>query len=368
MKTLLVLAITSLPSIAFADAKPLPASQHTPPIKFDEASVSIELNGQSDAGYNFHSHMELNGLTSKTDRVRLDWKSGGKIVASAKCNIGMEDGYAAGSCDYRDKAIKATGAITAELIYSDDQSDKDYLVRTFKLTVVHLKGQWESWQIVPDDTLASAWMYMGHDDDNNSTYRRPTLYVTFATGENLNDGVLRCTAEGKKIPDIALSSQSGSDTEDIELDHQPKKGARQTYHWNRMKLLAEVLWGKRDTLKYDMKDKHPKDGVLSDNPGKWECNLRHDGKVIRVIKFVVNQDGMIQQDEMQTGKNAIPSVTDRVVLVEVQLTKDSATFDKRINPAAMKKSMGFGLPWPDHPKVKAIHATYPPKSGLPDPK
>ena len=117
-----------------------------------------------------------------------------------------------------------------------------------------------------------------------------------------------------------------------------------------------------------MKDKHPKDNVLSDNPGKWECNLRYNGKAIRQILFAVDADGMILQDEIQTGKNAIPIVRLRVALVDVRLTKDSSTVDKRINPAALKKSMAFGLPWPDHPKVKTIHAPYPPKSGLPDPK
>jgi hypothetical protein len=33
----------------------------------------------------------------------------------------------------------------------------------------------------------------------------------------------------------------------------------------------------------------------------------------------------------------------------------------------MKKSLAYGLPWPDHPKVKEIHASYPAKSGLADP-
>lgn len=367
MRPLFVCAIILSPAIAAAQ-KPAPGSTHTPPVFLDEASVSIELQSQSDAGYLWRAHVEMSGFSSKTDRARLDWKSGGKIVATTKCDISIDDNYATGSCAYRDKPIKAKGAIEADLVYSDDQTDKDYLVRTFKVNVVNVMGQWESWQITPDDTLSAAWMYMGNDDSTNSTYRRPTLYITFATGKVMQQPTMRCTAEGKKIPDIAISAQSGSDTEDIELDHQPKKGDRQTYHWNRQKFLLEVLWGKRDTLKHDMKDKHPKDLVLSDNPGKWECNLRHDGKVIRQINFVVDKDGMIQQDEIQSGKKAIPTVSPKVVLVDLRFTKDSATYDERINPAEMKKSMGFGLPWPDHPKVKTIQGSYPAKSGLPDPK
>jgi len=370
MKLIVAVPLVLAPALAFAD-KPAPGAQHNPPVILDEPSVSIELESQSDEGYRWHSHIEMAGISSKTDRARLDWKSGGKVVASVKCDLGLEvdEHYASGSCSYRDKPIKAKGPVEADLIYIDDQSDKEYLVRTFKMTVVDLKGQWESWQIVPDDLLAAGWFYMAHpESDHSGDYRRPILYVTFATGESLNDGVLRCTAEGKKIDDIPLSPEGGSDTEDIELDHQPKKGERHTYHWQRTKLLADIYWGKRDTLKYDMKTTVAKEKVLSDNPGKWECGLRHDGKVIRQVSFVVDKDGMIQQDEMQSGKNAIPTVSKTVVLVDVRLTKDSATFDKRIDPGALKKSMGFGLPWPDHPKVKTIQASFPAKSGLPDPK
>jgi len=371
MRTQIALALLTVPTLALAApaAKPLPAAQHSPPVILDEASVQLALVSRSDEGYVFRSHVEMTGFTSKTDTARLEWKQGGKVLATAKCSLDREDKYAAGSCTYDGKPIKAKGEIEADLIYWDDQTEKDYLVRTFKTTVVDLKGQWETWQIVPDDLLASAWMYMGHDDDNNSTYRRPTLYLWFSNGDNLNDGTLRCMVDGtKKLADIELSPQGGPDSGEIEADHQPKKGERLTYRWQKSKMLVDVMWGKRSTLKFDMPKTAAKDSVLSDNPGKWDCKLRHEGKAIRQLQFTVSKDGMILQDEIQSGKGAIPVVSDRVVLIDVRLTPDSQTFDKRIVPAALKKSMGFGLPWPNHPKVKAIQASYPPKSGMPDPK
>jgi hypothetical protein len=133
------------------------------------------------------------------------------------------------------------------------------------------------------------------------------------------------------------------------------------------KFLLNVLWGKRSTLKWEMPKNQPQDTVLSDNPGSWDCMLRHEGKAVRQILLTVDANGMIKQDEIQSGKGAIPTVSEREVLVDVRLTPDSQSYDKRIVPAAMKKSMGFGLPWPTHPKVKTIQASYPPKSGLPDP-
>jgi hypothetical protein len=364
LKRSVVFAVVAVPALAVAG--PAPGSEHKPPVILDEASVHLELFGQGSEGYNFRAHVEISGFSSKTDTARLDWRSKGKVVASAKCDLGLDDNYAYGSCEFREKALKVTGPIEAQLVYWDDQEEKEYLVRTFKVNVHHWKGQWDTWQIAPDDVLASAWMYSANDEAGDSTYRRPALYIWF-TDTHLANPVLRCKVGEKKIADIELSEQGGSDTEDIEADHQPKKGDRVTYHWNKKKLLLDVYWGKRSTLKWEYPEKTKADGVLSDNPGLWECGLRNDGKTIRQLRFTVDADGMIQQDEIQTGKNPIPVVSQRVVLIDVRLTKDSATFDKRINPAAMKKSMGFGLPWPDHPKVKEIHASYPAKSGYADP-
>ena len=347
------------------------------PVILDEASVHVKLIQHASSGYGFSSYVELAGLASAKDAVRLDWKQHGKLLATAKCDLSFDeraathDFYATGRCDYTG-SVKAIGAVEAELVYRDDTTDKESVVRTFKMTVRTYKGLIEDWQIIPDDALAAAWIFMGHDGRDASmhtaSYRRPTLYLWFTGGDWLNDGTLRCTVAGKKIPDIDLGRQSGDDTTDIELAQKPKSGKQVTYKWSKQRFAMDVYWGKRETLDGDLAKTAAPDHVLADNPGAWECALRHDGKAIRQLAFTVDRDGMIQQDEIQSGKNAIATVSDKVVLVELRFTKDSATYDRRIAPEAMKKSMGFGLPWPDHPKVKKIHASYPAKSGLPDPK
>jgi hypothetical protein len=40
--------------------------------------------------------------------------------------------------------------------------------------------------------------------------------------------------------------------------------------------------------------------------------------------------------------------------------------EQRIRPDAMKRSLRFGIPWPDHPRAKELQAAFPPPSGLPD--
>ncbi|HVK86671.1 MAG TPA: hypothetical protein VM513_21275 [Kofleriaceae bacterium] len=368
MKFLTTALVLATPALAMAGGKLLPAKDHSPPLVIDEAGLTMEAVSQSDAGYYLRTRFEMNGLTADSDIIRMDVKSKGKVVATKKCTKSYEDGYSSVECYTNDKAIKATGPIEVDIVYFDDQTEKEYLVRTLKTSAVHMKGQWEVWGIVPDDVLAGGWVYMGHAEANNGTYRKPEFYIWFTNTNSLGNAKLRCTVGGKKIADISVGEQSGSDTEELELDHQPKKGDRLTYHWAKKKLMADIMYGKRDTLKWDMPKTTPPDGVLSDNPGTWECFLRNDGKNIRQITFVVDQDGMIKDDEIQTGKNPIPNVTKNVVFVDVRPTKDAAAFDKRIVPAALKKSLQYGLPWPDHPKVKAIHASFPPKSGMPDPK
>lgn len=365
---LFVVVVLLLPSLAVAAPKPAPGSTHRPPVILDESFVYLDLLSRGSDGYLFNVDVYMSGFTSKTDSARVDWKQGGKVIATAKCDLRIDsDSTAGGECSYDDKPIKVKGPIEADLIYWDDQADKEFLVRTFKVNVHNTGGRWQTWEIVADDVLGAAWLsHEWEDKAVGGGYHRLLVYMWWATGASLINGTLRCTVNGtKKLADIRVDRVGR--TKQIVLDTQPKNGEGVTYTWQQVQLEPNIYWGKREALEEDYRKTEP-DGVLSDNPGQWSCMLRHDGKAIRELLFVVDKEGRVVQDEMQSGKNPIPVVDKKTVLIDLRFTKDSATFDKRINPAAIKKSMGFGLPWPEHPKVKTIHAALPPKSGLPDPK
>lgn len=357
-------------SVAYGQGKgrPLAGSTHNPPVFVDEPTLWLTLLNRSDAGYAIKAHVEVSGATSRTDLLRIDWRQKGKVVASAKCKLDIDtaEKYASGDCDYDpsgNKPLVAKGPVDAELIYWDDQQEKEYLVRTLKVNVGVWKerGKQLMYQIVPDDVLAAAWIHHGGKEAVNSgVYRRPVLYLWFASDKPMPNAAMRCTAAGKKLEDFELSPGSGGG--EVEADHIPEKGERLTYEWEQQRLTMDIFWGPKSELK----DWAQKGQVLADNPGKWECGLRVEGKTLRQISFTVDKDGMIQQDEIQSGKGAIPTVPG-VVLVDLRIPKD-AGWDVRIRPDAMKKSMGYGLPWPSHAKVKTIHASYPGKSGYPDPK
>jgi len=297
-----------VPSLALAAPnKLLPGSEHEPPLVLDETSVTMYAHPfpeDSKKGYVIQAYVGILGFADASDRARIDLKKNGKVFATMKCQLKVDDSYAHGDCEYKDKPLTPTGEIEGELIYTDDHTEKEYLVRTFKVTVLHIGGQangsYDVWSIVPDDLLAAGWMILGHENVNDSRRRHPELYFWVASTESLSDPVLRCTVNGgKKIPDIKLGEMSG-DSQQITIDNQPKSGARKQVTWRRVILMLDsVYWGKRDTLG----PKTNPDETFVDNPGKWECGLRREGKTLRQLSFQVDADGMVQQAEMESGKN-----------------------------------------------------------------
>jgi hypothetical protein len=103
---------------------------------------------------------------------------------------------------------------------------------------------------------------------------------------------------------------------------------------------------------------------IIDNPGKWDCTLRKDGHQIREFIFTVDDKGMVEQSELQRGKHPLPTLPN-VVVIDMKIPADNGV-EERIRPEAMKKSIGFGVPWPDGPKAAELQAAFPPASGLPD--
>jgi hypothetical protein len=358
----LVLAATTVTGAAQAApaGKLLPGTQHTPPRFVDETSLGVSLSRNRD-GYKFNVGTTIAGATNERDRVRLDWKQGGKLLASAKCELSLHGGQTANvTCVYQDKPLTAKGAIEADLIYTDDTDDNEYLLRTFKITVAKYPTFGDPvWQVVPDDVLGAAWVahwYSAQVDDERN--RRPHFYFWVA-GQAPTKMSLRCTVDGTKIPDIELSA---SDDSRIEATTQPRTGTPIHYEWSQVDATAYIYFGQRAGFGGVA---HDGDVFLGDHPGAWVCLVRHEGDPVRELAFTVTDKGLITS-ELQTAKGA-PMTFDGIAAVELRFPK-GAKLAGRIRPEAMKKSRGFGLPWPEAASVKAIQATFPAASGWPDPK
>ena len=368
-QVLAAITLAATGSVAHAD-KPIAGTDHSPPRFIDESSAYIRLLTQGKDGYRFVAQADIAGVGSSGSVARLDWTQNGKVLATAKCaridNGSGADMTVSVTCEYDGKPITAKGAVDAQLIWADDTDSKDYLIRDFKVTpTTYGGGQGVIWQIVPDDLLANA--YVLHAKTTHEDNGKPAFKFWIATSPvSRKDWMLRCTVDGQKIgDDFAVSTKSASPHGDqqIEADVVPAKGARTTYHWEHISVIPNVL--KYGTADADSKNKSKTTQYLADHAGQWSCEVRTDHDAVRTFAFKVNADGMIESTAMQAGAGAAPLMPD-VALIDVTLPKDDK-FDRRVRPAAMKKSRGFGLAWPNDPSVKTVQATFPPASGQPDP-
>jgi hypothetical protein len=354
--------------LATAAPKPIAGTEHDPPRFVDESSSSVHLLTQGADGYRFKVSAVVSGDMSKSSAARVDWTQGGKVIVSVKCkhDYSPYDKSFGLACVYDGKPVKAKGAIDALLILADDTDSKEYLLRDFKVNAAtYAGGQSVIWQIVPDDLLGAGYaVHIKTTKEDNGK-----LSFRFWTSTNDGNGVkaqLRCTVDGTKLGDdldVTLEEVRGVDGDDGETIAEvvPAKGDRKVYKWKHVSAVPQQL-------KYGKAEDPPKGKYqyLGDHAGAWACDLRKDHNVIRQLAFTVTADGMIDSHPMQQGKNAAPLFPD-VALIDMRIPKDSK-WDARVRPDAMKKSRGYGLPWPDDPSVKAIQAAFPPASGLPDPQ
>jgi hypothetical protein len=315
------------------------------PPRFIDHSMAWLMLQRNGAGYKFSVEQLPMGWTyHDSDVYRLEWKQGGKLIATGKC--GWNENSIV-ECHYDEKPLMAKGAIEATLILSDDTDGNEYVLNTYKVNVAKFTSYGDPlWQIVPDDVLATAWVN-GQMKGNNIAFR-------FWVAADLKSPLkARCTVDGKKkVPDFGIGTQT--DDPSIEAQTYAKKGDGVKYIWYRVSGGTPIAPGmppadaalSGDYVKY-----------LGEYPGSWECDVRNDGKVIRKLLFKVNDKGLIEPDPLQAG---MPTA-EGVVPIDLRFGKD--IIDTRVRPDAMKKSRGFGLAWP-----KAPTKPFPPASGLPDPK
>jgi hypothetical protein len=350
--------------------KRLAGAAHVPARFVDEASTEVMLARRADGktdGYAFNAYALIAGATSATDRVRMDWTQGGKLVATTRCSMDVyQDSSGGVLCRYDGKPLTAKGPIDAELVYSDDGDGNDYLLRTYKVVVAKYPSFGDAvWQLVPDDLLGAAWVkHAGRFVLHDAREGHPHFYFWAAHENNLGNATMRCTVNGAKLPDIKLDGGSPTSAGfQVQAVEHPRTGKELAYRWSHVEGVADVYFGSRA----DYPGAETMDGkvvFLAEHAGAWVCQVRNDGAAIRELAFTVNDKGFVRS-ALQTAAGAPPTF-DNVSAVELRFPK-GATFDTRVRPEAMKKSRGYGLPWPAGPAVKASQATFPPASGLPDP-
>jgi hypothetical protein len=357
-----IIVLTS--SIGHAAPKILPADQHQPALFLDVPALWLNVVTRGSDGYGVQAFLRIGGATSKGDRVRIEWKAGGKVLGIGPCHASWYQGEQTltGACTL-EKDVKATGPIEIDVVYTDDQQDQDYLVATLKTEVRRWQGigKTQFWGIVPDDLLAAA--FVRHWDGTSAT-RAPLIQFWSTNGSLHGKVTLRCAVDGKKLPDFDAhldGANHGTDQSTIESSFTGPTVSR-TYTFQHYELNPGFRFGPK--TKDDEELTPDQVRFAADNPGRWECVLRKDGKQARQFLFTVDDRGMIRDSEMQRGRRAIKTLPG-VSLIEMKIPADNGV-EKRLRPEALRKSIGFGIPWPEHPRAKELQAAFPPASGLPD--
>lgn len=353
-------AATPLLAPAVATAEPAPAAKRF----IDEATWSLSL-GNSGTGYSLTLKAWLSGVTSPSDAIRVELVQKGKVLGGKRCAITPAEGDKIGwiECStHSEKLFTATGDVELRLIYIDDQSETEEVIRTFKSKVVAYEDIGEiEYGLLGDDLIGPGYVYHKRTRDSRDDLT-PEFYFWMATYPRASAYQLRCTIEGKRVPD--LDTYVGSENR---TSFGVRTGGEITeYGWSRVGVVPrKAHWGTREEVTAAHTGGAQNDFVFGEHPGAWSCDLRADGKVLRTLKFEVGVDGKVAAHPSQAAEGA-PTLWPGVGMIDVYLPKEPPDF--RVRPDAIRKSHSFGLSWAKNDRTEAFLKSLPAASGPADPK
>jgi hypothetical protein len=331
-------------------AKLAAGTSRDPQLFLDEPESLVEVRN-GDGGYTIRVSGRLSGYSNTADQLFVELKQKGKLLEKIPCEHSLystAEKWSNFLCTGT-KAQKTPGQIEAALIYRDDVTEQSYLVRTFS-TAVHASSfnGGPTWVGTPDDLLGAA--YVRHIAPDLGNHRGPALELQYWTTGEVRDPRLRCTVDGRKLPDFETSSFNTplDTTDELTLD-QTVNGARQTIKWVRHHTrLAKVIPGDKalaaKAMLIDVDELEQHYAPMADMAGAWVCDVRAAGAAGRRFSFTVTAEGKVARHPSQDAEGATPSWRN-VSLIAVSFP-DGEPFDARVRPEAMRKSMGFGLAWP----------------------
>ncbi len=337
--------LASIPGLAAAGPKLTAGTERDPKLFLDEPESLFEVRN-SDGGFTVRASGRLSGYTSTSDQLHLEVELRGKPVEKVLCEVSAystQNHWAEVVCTGK-KPLKGAGPVTGRLTYWDDTAERAYLVRTFAATAHEASFEGvPSWVGTFDDLLGAA--YARHMAADPGRLMPPEVMLHFWTSGEARNQRLRCTVDGKKLPDFDLSPRTGAIVNDeLELDQQ-SRGVRQTVKWRRHRtVVSNLIPGDKEALSKDFDPTAYTQWLwLADHPGQWVCDVRANGAAGRRFAFTV-ADGKIARHPSQDREGALPSWRN-VSQLAVTFPAE-APFDERIRPEALTKSLNFGLPWP----------------------
>jgi hypothetical protein len=310
----------------------------------------------------------------KTDAIIVNWKKGGKTLASQRCPVELDDDGAGATfnCKHDQTKLTADGKLQVEILYFDDRAERKSPLKTLNINVSRwyywtgMDGRRPkhriSWQIVGDDLLGTSYLFK-HGGGNGLPHLRFLFWISRDNDRNESNlkGVLRCTVNGKPLADD-IEAYLGSHQTAIQVtNRQYIKGppdGETLYQWKHMELSAQIYWGPPSVRS---RFNNPSKMVfLSEKVGAWACKWRVDGKNLREFRFTVEAGDRIKPHPEQLAPNG-PRLGKDVTFIETYFP--TPVWDFVFNPAAIKATSAWGRPWANAASLAPMFGALPKAKG-----
>lgn len=370
-----------LPALA-----PTPAAAQPAGVRYDDGYVYLAAtNHHSREEWYLNASARLLGTgIARGSAFKFVLKQGRRVLSTTVCegrlnwhgrSEGPQDRMFTSECIDREQPVTVTGMLTVDVVFIDDDTGAETLLRSHPLDVrsltrERLGGQPSPSHFFVNHHAEAAAMFIeqvvwhtrrAHAEINQSQGSpadRNNVYLNFRRSPegNIPDTTMRCTVDGQRVDlgedDIARRVSTGHNRSSviqvlkvpgqINVDQDPL-----VWEWAVIQL--PLTFGSGDGADWTPYVN------MNAHPGRWECLLRRDDRrVIRRFAFTVGADGLVQPHaEESAGLVLHPGAH----LVDGVIPGDSP-IDARTDPRSARPGAFFGRAWAT-PAGRAIGAGIP---------
>lgn len=361
-------------TIAFAATGALPLTalaQTAAAPRLDDGYTLFELTDTEESengarvwrGYAVTAHYRVFGAVPSGSAMLTVFKEGGREVGRVRCEGSAHDTSddpawqgMTFECIDRAQRIRTVGALTAETTFINGQTDAQTPMRAHSLTVressqagaspQHYVSRHQevlsgllTWHTANRTSYAVNGYFRGAQPAANVNTVRIVLPVAGGdeTATALQNVRLRCTVGGQPITfadgDQVTDTRGARSLVVTQSVRTPEGGTNNASLGFYQLLLAVPLAfpPEPDTSSVNM----------AQHPGRWQCDLRNNGEVLRTIAFTVGPNGVpAPHAEQAAGLYFGP----RAVLIDVTVPAAGAR-GERTAPAEARAGGFYGRAW-----------------------
>jgi len=283
------------------------------------------------------------------DALRLEWKKGRRTLATTRCPVRYRNAF---DCKIEGDKLTKTGEHRLIATLIDQNTDAEIPVLDAKPVIESART-------------------MGYHQDGS--YHFPAFYVNqdermgLAYVTNPTDGVLRFffwrseETDESRHPQINFRCRKAEDAPwqgftaqrmisdprnarntlrqlvHVRVhDGSGRNEERQTRLWWRE--MVDVQFPAKVSFRGEPLDEHVEEAT-------WTCQYREDGVAVRTFWLFVSEEGRLFSPEAQRGRDGLPFAIHNFRVLNVGFPEE-ATYGESFDGPAMKRSFGYGRPWP----------------------